>query len=69
MANKPRLILTRKLPGQTETRLSELFEVTRNESDRRFSRAALLQAAGNCDVLCPTLASRSPLANAGILDA
>ncbi len=55
MADKPRVIVTRRLPDEVEVRLSELFAVTLNQSGRRMPRAELLAAASACDVLCPTL--------------
>ena len=50
-----RISVTRRLPETVETRMSELFDVSLNESDRRMSRDELVVAMQNCDVLVPTV--------------
>jgi len=52
---RPRVIVTRKLPGETEARLIELFDVQLNPTDARMDRAALAAAMRECDVLVPTV--------------
>ena len=42
---KPKVIVTRKLPDDIETRMRELFETTLNESDKHFSKEELIDAA------------------------
>ena len=39
--NKPKLILTRKLPETIETRMRELFDATLNDSDQALTRDEL----------------------------
>lgn len=50
-----RISVTRRLPETVETRMSELFDVSLNESDRRMGRDELVVAMQNCDVLVPTV--------------
>ncbi|MGJ8563915.1 MAG: 2-hydroxyacid dehydrogenase [Alphaproteobacteria bacterium] len=50
-----RVIVTRKLPSEIETRLSSLFETTLNPSDKAMDRAALKAAVAQCEVLVPTV--------------
>jgi len=52
---KKRVILTRKYPESVETRMRELFDATLNESDQQFTRAELIAAMGEADVLVPTV--------------
>ena len=55
---KPLVILTRRLPEGIETRMHELFDLVRNESDEPLSRAALAEAMGRARVLVPTITDR-----------
>ena len=55
---KPKVIVTRKLPDDIETRMRELFETTLNESDKPFSKEELIDAAQKADVLVPTLTDK-----------
>ena len=52
---KPLVIITRKLPDATETRLMELFDVRLNVDDQPMSEAELTEAAKTADVLVPTV--------------
>ncbi|MGV6800595.1 MAG: 2-hydroxyacid dehydrogenase [bacterium] len=56
--SKPRITITRKLPGTIEMRLSELFDVDINEQDQKLTSKALIQAAQNSDILACTLGDR-----------
>lgn len=49
------VVVTRRLPDEVETRLSELFDVTLHDDDHPLSREALGQAMRNADVLVPTI--------------
>jgi glyoxylate reductase len=49
------VVVTRRLPEAVETRLSELFNVTLREDDRPMSRAELVEAMQQADVLVPTI--------------
>ena len=56
--NKPKLILTRKLPETIETRMRELFDATLNESDQALTRDELEAAVKTADVLVPTVTDK-----------
>ena len=56
--NKPKLILTRKLPETIETRMRELFDATLNDSDQALTRAELEAAVKTADVLVPTVTDK-----------
>lgn len=50
-----RVIVTRRLPREIEARMMELFDTRLNEDDRPLDREALARAAGEADVLVPTV--------------
>ncbi|TRW98439.1 D-glycerate dehydrogenase [Paracoccus sp. M683] len=50
-----RVTVTRHLPEAVETRMKELFDVSLNEADRKFSRDELVAAMRDSDVLVPTV--------------
>ena len=52
------VVVTRRLPEAVETRLSELFDVRLRDDDSPMSRAALIDAMGEADVLIPTITDR-----------
>jgi len=52
---KPQVVVTRKLPDATETRMMELFDVRLNVSDEPMSREQLAEAMKTVDVLVPTV--------------
>jgi glyoxylate reductase len=52
---KPRVIVTRKLPDATETRMMELFDVRLNISDEPMTQGELAEAMASADVLVPTV--------------
>jgi glyoxylate reductase len=58
MAERPLVIVTRKLPDVVETRLRELFDARLNLDDRPFSREELIEAVKTADVLVPTVTDR-----------
>jgi len=53
--NRPKVIVTRKLPDSIETRMAELFDVTLNLKDKPFTQGQLMDAASKADVLVPTV--------------
>lgn len=55
---KPVVIVTRKLPASIEARMMELFDARLNDDDRPMSAAELAAAAGEADVLAPTVTDR-----------
>lgn len=52
------VVVTRRLPEAVETRLKELFDVHLREDDTPMSRAELVDAVQNADVLIPTVTDR-----------
>ncbi|MGH1356242.1 MAG: 2-hydroxyacid dehydrogenase [Thalassovita sp.] len=54
-SERPSVVVTRRLPEVVETRLMELFDVKLREDDAPMSRAELIAAIQECDVLIPTL--------------
>ncbi|MDA0305643.1 MAG: D-glycerate dehydrogenase [Proteobacteria bacterium] len=52
---KPKVVVTRKLPDATETRLMELFDVSLNVDDEPMSSGELADAVKTADVLVPTV--------------
>ena len=57
-ANKPLVIVTRKLPDAIETRMRELFDTRLNLEDKPLSQAELIEAIQKADVLVPTVTDR-----------
>ena len=55
LGRAPKVIVTRRLMPEVESRLVELFDATPNPSDREFSRDQLVEAMRSCDVLVPTV--------------
>ena len=49
------VVVTRRLPAEVETRLSELFDVTLRDSDAPLTRAEIVEAMKTADVLVPTI--------------
>ena len=67
-AERPLIIVTRKLPEVVETRLRELFDARLNLEDKPLSREELVEAVKTADVLVPTVTDRidrSVLSQAG----
>ena len=52
------VVVTRRLPPEVETRLSELFDVSLRKDDSRMSRDALIAAVQSADVLVPTITEK-----------
>ncbi|GAB5387346.1 MAG: D-glycerate dehydrogenase [Alphaproteobacteria bacterium] len=55
---KPVVVITRKLPDATETRMMELFDTRLNETDIPLTRRQLETAVAEADVLVPTVTDR-----------
>jgi glyoxylate reductase len=49
------VVVTRRLPAEVETRLSELFDVRLRSDDTGMSRNELIEAMKSTDVLVPTI--------------
>jgi glyoxylate reductase len=65
---RPHVIVTRKLPDAIETRMRELFDARLNHADEPMSKAQLVEAVRDCEVLVPTVTDRidsAVLAHAG----
>ena len=54
----PRVFVTRHLMPSVEDRMRELFDVRLNRSDTPLTRAQLIAAMQDCDVLVPTVTDR-----------
>ncbi|WP_374575213.1 2-hydroxyacid dehydrogenase [Phenylobacterium sp.] len=65
-ARKPKVIVTRKLPDQVETRMRELFDTELNLTDTPMDRAMLVKALQRAEVLAPTITDKL---DAGVLAA
>lgn len=57
-ANKPKVVVTRKLPDAVETRMRELFDAELNLDDRAMGSDELVRAVESADVLVPTVTDR-----------
>ena len=55
---KPKVIVTRKLPDNIETRMRELFDTKLNDSDIPFSVEKLEEAVKEADILVPTVTDK-----------
>lgn len=55
---RPRVIVTRKLPDVVETRMCELFDAQLNVEDKPLSREELESALQNADAMVPTITDR-----------
>ena len=49
------VVVTRRLPSEVETRLSELFDVTLRNDNAAMSRNEIIEAMKTADVLVPTI--------------
>jgi glyoxylate reductase len=58
VAQKPKVVVTRKLPAPIEARMGELFDVRLNPDDAPMSSAALAEAMAEVEVLVPTITDR-----------
>src|SRR3569623_2698344 len=58
MPERPKVILTRRLPEPVEARLEALFGAEINRSGKALSRDALAQAGRRCDVLACSVGDR-----------
>lgn len=52
---KPLVVVTRKLPDSTETRMRELFDTRLNLNDTPMTREQLAEAIRTADILVPTV--------------
>ena len=54
-SENPKVVVTRKLPDDIESRLEDLFESSLNVNDIPMTQDALKAAVADCDVLVPTV--------------
>ena len=62
------VVVTRRLPGAVEARLSELFDTKLRQSETQMSKAEIIAAVAHAEVLVPTISDAidsEVLANAG----
>ena len=52
---KPKVVVTRRLPAAVENRMKELFDVELNKNDIPMSAKELAVAMGKADILVPTI--------------
>ena len=52
---KPKVVVTRRLPATVENRMKELFDVELNENDIPMSAKELAVAMSKADILVPTI--------------
>ena len=62
----PRVLLTRRWPGEVEHHLSQRYDLTINEPDTPMDAAALKAALASYDAVCPTVTDKL---NADVLSA
>ncbi|QGP80914.1 2-hydroxyacid dehydrogenase [Sphingobium sp. CAP-1] len=55
MADKPRILVTRKWPERVEALIAERYDATFNIDDIPLTDAALTDAMRNYDAICPTI--------------
>ena len=58
IANKTKVIVTRRLPEIVETRMMELFDTKLNPNDQPFSQNELIEAVKEADILVPTVTDK-----------
>jgi len=54
-SENPLVVITRKLPEEIETRLSDLFDSRLNTTDIAMTKEELIKSVADCDVLVPTV--------------
>lgn len=57
-AQRPSVVVTRRLPAPVEARMRELFDVELRDDDRPMTRDELMAAVARADVLVPTITDR-----------
>ena len=55
---RPRVVVTRKLPKPVEQRMSELFDTVFNETEEPLPREELISRLSGADVLVPTITDK-----------
>lgn len=58
MKSKPKVVVTRRLPDEVETRMADLFETVLRTDDTPMTQAELAAAISSCDVFVPTVTDK-----------
>ncbi len=58
--SKPKVFITRKWPAAVEAKLSQLYDVTLNETDRPLTAKEFKTALQQYDAVCPTVCDAFP---------
>ena len=58
MRSKPKVVVTRRLPIEVETRMAEMFETVLRVDDTPMTQNELAEAISDCDVFVPTVTDR-----------
>lgn len=58
MKSKPKVIVTRRLPVEVETRMSDLFDTVLRVDDTPMTQDELAAAIADCDVFVPTVTDK-----------
>lgn len=58
MKSKPRVVVTRRLPIEVETRMSDMFDTVLRTDDTPMTQDELAAAIADCDVFVPTVTDR-----------
>jgi glyoxylate reductase len=58
MKSKPKVVVTRRLPQEVETRMQDLFETVLRADDTPMTQSELAIAISDCDVFVPTVTDR-----------
>ena len=64
-----KVVVTRRMPAEIESRLKELFEVKLNVRDNPMTEAQLREAVRTADILIPTVTDDLPADLVEALDA
>jgi len=58
MKSKPKVVVTRRLPEEVESRMADLFDTSLRADDTPMTQAELAAAIADCDVFVPTVTDR-----------
>lgn len=58
MKSKPKVIVTRRLPVEVETRMADLFDTVLRSDDTPMTQEELAAAIADCDVFVPTVTDK-----------
>jgi len=58
MKSKPKVVVTRRLPAEVESRMADLFETVLRKDDTPMSQDELAVAISDCDIFVPTVTDK-----------